>query len=94
MRAIRAAMVAGALAWAQFAGATSGGVDFNGCHESKKQGFHCHPERATGAAGGGAFSLVCGADIVIASSKAKLASGYTKIGLTPDGRWKFLTAGD
>ena len=38
-----------------------------------------------GAAGGGAFSLVCGADIVIASSKAKLASGYTKIGLTPDG---------
>ncbi len=38
-----------------------------------------------GAAGGGAFSLVCGADIVIASRSAKLASGYTKIGLTPDG---------
>ena len=38
-----------------------------------------------GAAGGGAFSLVCGADIVIASRNAKLASGYTKIGLTPDG---------
>lgn len=38
-----------------------------------------------GAAGGGAFSLVCGADIVIASRTAKLASGYTKIGLTPDG---------
>ena len=56
MRAIWAAMVAGALAWAQFAGATSGGVDFNGCHESKKQGFHCHPERAKGAAGGGAWN--------------------------------------
>lgn len=43
-----------------------------------------------GAAGGGAFSLVCGADIVIASSKAKLASGYTKIGLTPDGGLTFF----
>lgn len=35
--------------------ATSGGVDENGCHDSKKQGFHCHPERAK-TAGGGAFN--------------------------------------
>jgi hypothetical protein len=25
--------------------ATSGGVDKNGCHHSKGNGFHCHPER-------------------------------------------------
>ena len=28
--------------------ATPGGVDANGCHTSKKQGHHCHPERAPG----------------------------------------------
>lgn len=28
--------------------ATPGAVDANGCHTSKKIGFHCHPERATG----------------------------------------------
>lgn len=26
--------------------ATSGAVDANGCHNSKKIGWHCHPERA------------------------------------------------
>lgn len=26
--------------------ATSGGVDKNGCHNSAKAGFHCHPERS------------------------------------------------
>ena len=37
--------------------ATSGAVDESGCHDSKKQGFHCHPERASGnVAGGGAWS--------------------------------------
>ncbi len=25
--------------------ATSGGVDKNGCHNSAKAGFHCHPAR-------------------------------------------------
>lgn len=30
--------------------ATGGGVDENGCHDSKKQGFHCHPERAKSGA--------------------------------------------
>ena len=33
---------------AQFAHATPGGVDANGCHQSAKNGHHCHPERATG----------------------------------------------
>ncbi len=33
-------------------GATSGGVDENGCHDSKKQGFHCHPERVKKAGSG------------------------------------------
>lgn len=33
------------------AGATPGGVDANGCHRSKKEGFHCHPERARGSGG-------------------------------------------
>jgi hypothetical protein len=44
------------LAWAQLAGATGGAVDSAGCHTSKTQGYHCHPERAKGAAGGGAWS--------------------------------------
>ena len=32
--------------------ATPGGVNSQGCHESTKIGYHCHPQRATG--GGGA----------------------------------------
>lgn len=28
--------------------ATPGGVDSDGCHGSRKIGFHCHPMRATG----------------------------------------------
>lgn len=41
--------------WVQFAHATPGGVDANGCHRSQSQGFHCHPERAKnrGATPGG-----------------------------------------
>lgn len=27
--------------------ATSGGVNGEGCHNSKTAGYHCHPERAT-----------------------------------------------
>lgn len=38
-----------------------------------------------GMAAGGGFSLVCGADLVIASRSAKLTSAYTRTGLTPDG---------
>jgi len=38
-----------------------------------------------GIAAGGGFSLVCGADIVIAARSAKLTSAYTRTGLTPDG---------
>lgn len=56
MGKIHTAAAALLLTWAQFAGATGGGVDSAGCHDSKKQGFHCHPERAQGAAGGGALS--------------------------------------
>lgn len=33
--------------------ATSGGVDKNGCHNSAKAGFHCHPERAKNSGDGG-----------------------------------------
>lgn len=38
-----------------------------------------------GVAAGGGFSLVCGADFVIAGKSAKFVSAYTKTGLTPDG---------
>jgi 2-(1,2-epoxy-1,2-dihydrophenyl)acetyl-CoA isomerase len=38
-----------------------------------------------GMAAGGGFSLVCGADFVIASRTARLTSAYTRTGLTPDG---------
>ncbi|HWA89459.1 MAG TPA: enoyl-CoA hydratase-related protein [Rhizomicrobium sp.] len=38
-----------------------------------------------GMAAGGGFSLVCGADFVIASRSAGLTSAYTRTGLTPDG---------
>ena len=34
-----------------FAAATPGGVDTSGCHDSKKIGYHCHPERAGAGAG-------------------------------------------
>ncbi len=58
--------------------------------------FHLGVERLHGAAApvvlalkgmaaGGGFSLVCGADIVIAARSAKLVSAYTRTGLTPDG---------
>lgn len=33
------------------AGATAGKVDAEGCHQSAKQGHHCHPERAAGRGG-------------------------------------------
>lgn len=50
-------IAAGAVCCAAIAAqATGGAVDANGCHQSKKQGYHCHPERAQGAAGGGAWS--------------------------------------
>jgi len=38
-----------------------------------------------GTAAGGGFSLVLGADLVIAARSAKLVAAYTKSGLTPDG---------
>jgi 2-(1,2-epoxy-1,2-dihydrophenyl)acetyl-CoA isomerase len=38
-----------------------------------------------GMAAGGGFSLVCGADLVVAARSAKLTSAYTRAGLTPDG---------
>ena len=38
-----------------------------------------------GTAAGGAFSLITGADLVIAARSAKLVAAYTKTGLTPDG---------
>jgi 2-(1,2-epoxy-1,2-dihydrophenyl)acetyl-CoA isomerase len=38
-----------------------------------------------GMAAGGAFSIVCGADCVIAMASARLNSDYAKTGLTPDG---------
>lgn len=38
-----------------------------------------------GTAAGGGFSLILGADLVIASKSAKLVAAYTKSGLTPDG---------
>ncbi len=32
--------------FATTAGATPGKVNAEGCHQSAKQGYHCHPERA------------------------------------------------
>lgn len=46
-RSIFCVLVA-SLLLAQFARATPGGVDANGCHQSAKNGHHCHSERATG----------------------------------------------
>lgn len=47
----RAALVLVLCLSAGGAWATSGGVDSSGCHDSKKIGFHCHPERAGAGAG-------------------------------------------
>jgi 2-(1,2-epoxy-1,2-dihydrophenyl)acetyl-CoA isomerase len=38
-----------------------------------------------GMAAGAGFSLVCGADFVIAARSAAMTSAYTKMGLSPDG---------
>ena len=38
-----------------------------------------------GTAAGAGFSLVCGADLVVASEAARFVSAYTGSGLTPDG---------
>ena len=38
-----------------------------------------------GTAAGAGFSLVCGADLVVASETARFVSAYTGSGLTPDG---------
>ena len=43
MRVVLSLLLASAT---QFAAATPGKVDINGCHNSKKIGWHCHPERA------------------------------------------------
>lgn len=43
-----------------------------------------------GTAAGAGFSLVCGADLVIASSTARFVSAYTGSGLTPDGGGTFF----
>lgn len=41
------------LAVAGGAWATAGGVDANGCHDSVKIGFHCHPQRVKSGSVGG-----------------------------------------
>ena len=41
-------------------------------------------------AAGGGFSLVCGADLVVASEAARFVSAYTSSGLTPDGGGTFF----
>ncbi len=38
-----------------------------------------------GVAAGAGFSLVCGADLVLAGQSARFTSAYTRSGLTPDG---------
>jgi 2-(1,2-epoxy-1,2-dihydrophenyl)acetyl-CoA isomerase len=38
-----------------------------------------------GMAAGGGFSIVCGADLVVAKQSAKLNAAYARTGLTPDG---------
>jgi 2-(1,2-epoxy-1,2-dihydrophenyl)acetyl-CoA isomerase len=45
-----------------------------------------------GMAAGGGFSLVCGADLVIAARSARLTSAYTRTGLTPDGGLTYFLA--
>jgi len=44
----------------------------------------------TGVAAGGGFTLVCGADLVIAARSARFVSAYTRSGLTPDGGGTFF----
>jgi 2-(1,2-epoxy-1,2-dihydrophenyl)acetyl-CoA isomerase len=39
----------------------------------------------SGIAAGAGFSIVCGADLVVASDSARFVSAYTRSGLTPDG---------
>jgi 2-(1,2-epoxy-1,2-dihydrophenyl)acetyl-CoA isomerase len=39
----------------------------------------------SGIAAGAGFSIVCGADMVVATASARFTSAYTKSGLTPDG---------
>ena len=43
-----------------------------------------------GTAAGGGFSLVCGADLVVASEAARFVSAYTASGVTPDGGGTFF----
>jgi 2-(1,2-epoxy-1,2-dihydrophenyl)acetyl-CoA isomerase len=38
-----------------------------------------------GTAAGGGFTLVCGADLLLAARSARFVSAYTRSGLTPDG---------
>jgi 2-(1,2-epoxy-1,2-dihydrophenyl)acetyl-CoA isomerase len=39
----------------------------------------------SGIAAGAGFSIVCGADMVVATASARFVSAYTRSGLTPDG---------
>lgn len=39
------------LSFSGFAQATPGAVDQHGCHKSKKEGIHCHAERARNSGG-------------------------------------------
>ena len=50
-------ILAGCLAVPFAALATGGGVDVNGCHQSKKAGYHCHSERAKSSGGESASQL-------------------------------------
>jgi 2-(1,2-epoxy-1,2-dihydrophenyl)acetyl-CoA isomerase len=43
-----------------------------------------------GVAAGAGFSLVCGADLVVATESARFVSAYTGSGLTPDGGGTFF----
>jgi 2-(1,2-epoxy-1,2-dihydrophenyl)acetyl-CoA isomerase len=46
--------------------------------------------RVQGAAAGAGLSLVCAADVAIASTSASFTSAYTRIGLSPDGGQSWL----
>jgi len=50
---MRAVLMVLAMALGGSAMATPGTVDARGCHNSKKIGHHCHPERASAQAGSG-----------------------------------------
>jgi 2-(1,2-epoxy-1,2-dihydrophenyl)acetyl-CoA isomerase len=43
-----------------------------------------------GVAAGAGFSLVCGADLVVAGESARFVSAYTRTGLSPDGGGTFF----